>query len=774
MSYSTARSASAVATFLVTFISYSLTGAPSITFWRASELAGAVSVFGLAEPPASPLWLIAARIIQIILPGDVAAAAAHFSSLCSALTAGVIVYIVCELVGRWFDRSDDSDSDDVTIPAVGGGVVAGLAFAWADSQWRAATTVSIEPLAVLLVAASLLMTLRWSNRTGATSHVGYLFAAAYTLGLLAGVDTRLLVIVPALGAIVYFRILEPTPRSVGIGIAVAIAGGWAFDRLVTTWLPSVIDGTNWLVIVGAPLLLAILFAVWRTTREEDDGAIRVATMACVLALLGASTVLVVPIRGASHPPTNAYTLDVSAPVSRMVAVDAASDAPFWPRRWSIDPERRRYQDRYGAWTPAAIDDPMEASVGAELRFLWHYQFTHMYLRYVLWNVVGRASDHPEARPAWFDGDDAPRELKQSNSLADPFPVRYFALPLLLAVIGIVAHFRRDPKMATALAVLFVLSGVGIVLAVSVQQPQPRERDLLFLASYLVVALWIGIGAAALASRQSGVGIIAIVLCMLAGPVNMLIGGWPAHDRSRSTIARDYAYNLLQSCDSNAVLLTAGDNDTFPLIYLQNAEGVRRDVRVVNLGMTNDPTYLRRIATEHRWHAAPLTLSLLDTLPHEADAIGVSVGPPPTVSIALDRSATSPTDTSQARMMTWVLRGPAVGGEGMQMLRLQDYVVADLVREASRRPIYFASSVQVSDRAGLDAYLRREGLALRVTTERRGIGKEAIDTARTRRALLNPNNDTHVTGRHAGFKLGGLSRSDGYLEPEERRVISLYR
>lgn len=781
MSYTTARRASAVATSFVAFISYLLTVAPSITFWRSSELAAAVSNLGLPEPPAASLWLLVARVAHLLYPGEAAEAAALFSALCSAATAGLIVLIVCALVERWQD-----DIEGAFVPAIGGGVVGGLAFAWTDSQWHASTIASTEPFAVLLVAMALLLTLRWSSSATLTSHARLLIAAAFVMGLVAGVDVRLLVIAPAIASIVFFRTVEPTQKTVWTALAVAVIGGWTFDRLVTAWLPSVLDGTNWFVIIGVPALIAILLGAWRASRGDDDNAIAIAGMACVVALLGASSVLVIPIRGASQPPTSAFAPEVDAPVSRMAGVDVANDAPMWPRRTSIDPERRRFQDRYGAWTPSAIDNPLDASIGAELRFLWHYQISHMFVRYVQWNFVGRASDSPESPPAWFTSDDVLQEVQPTDGQANPFPIRFFALPLLLAAIGCIAHFRRDPRYATSLALLFVLAGAGLVVSISMQQPQARERDAVFLVAYFVVALWIGLGAAALASWRRKVddeaesvvdgrgmttafAIVALVACAAAAPVNMLVGGWTSHFRAQSVIAREFAYNLLQSCDSNAVLLTAGDNDTFPLIYLQDAEAIRRDVRVVNLRMTNDPVYLRRIASQRRWSAPPLSLSIVDTLAVDAGAIGVDVGPPTTVTIEFDGD--------RRGEMTWVLRGPAVGSEGMQMLRLQDHVVVDLLRQNRfRRPIYFSSSVPASDRAGLDAYLIREGLAVRILPTRQSrVAGDAIDIARMRRALLHDKvRIRHSQNPQSEFSLEGIPRTARYLEPEERRVISLYR
>ena len=806
MSYQTAQRTSAIATSLVAFITYLLTAAPTVTFWRSADLAASTSVFGIPEPPASPFWLIMARVAALLLPGDAAHAAALFSALCSALTAGVVVLIVCALVDRWYDVDDDRR----TLPAIGGGVVAGLSFAWAHSQWRAATTASTEPLAVLLVATALLLMLRWSASAHERGHARCLLAVSFVVGLLAGVDTRLVVVAPALAAIVFMRAVRATPSSVASAVAVAIVGGWAFDRLITAWLPAVLDGSSLLFVIGIPVMLAMLVGAASAASDERAGPAALVAAVCGMALIGATTVITLPLRGASHPPTNAYAADIDEPVGRLMGVDAASDVPLWPRRWSVDPARRRYQDRYGSWSAESLDDPLQASVGAELRFLWRYQFSHMYLRYVLWNYVGRASDHADAPSTWLDADAPPPEVQQSATGSYPYPIRHFALPLLLALAGLFVHVRRDPRAAMALIALIVLGGIGIVVSASLQQPQPRERDALYLASFLVMAVWTGIGAAALAARVAqngsdeseanddarhddrhealggGLAGVAIALCIVAAPLNMLLGGWTAHDRSVSRVAWDYAYNLLQSCDSNAVLLTAGDNDTFPLMYLQDAAGVRRDVRVVNLRMMNDPEYLRRITRLPRWTAEPLPIAYADSILASHRDLSVDVGSPQSVTVPLASSTakhrtiidTTARDSARASRgsMTWLLRGPAVGREGMHMFRPQERALADLLRgNAWQRPIYFSSSVPVDDRAGLDAFLRREGLALRVVPGPGSIGGGAIDTVRTRRALLAARRDDAFSTHPAPeFMLRGLDGGVGYLDPEERRIVALYR
>jgi hypothetical protein len=265
-------------------------------------------------------------------------------------------------------------------------------------------------------------------------------------------------------------------------------------------------------------------------------------------------------------------------------------------------------------------------------------------------------------------------MESAPSGDDPFPVRFFALPLLLAMLGLAFHLRYDPRMALAMTIAFVLLGLGVVVVANLQEPEIRDRDYLFVGAFTVVAVWSGLGAAGLAALRregdvSGRGLVAPavgLLCLLAVPIPMLLGGWTHHQRSTDWVAWDYAYNLLQSCEQDAILFTAGDNDTFPVLYLQSVDGVRRDVRVINLAMANDLSYLDRVRSEPAWGRPPVPLGIPDSI--LGDTL-VRVAMPEMVTLQTgDRKKGRRGDTAAA--MRWVLRGPAVGEEGLQMIRLK--------------------------------------------------------------------------------------------------------
>lgn len=245
-----------------------------------------------------------------------------------------------------------------------------------------------------------------------------------------------------------------------------------------------------------------------------------------------------------------------------------------------------------------------------LRFLFRYQIGHMYFRYFMWNFVGRQNDiegHGGIKNGnWISGINAIDESllgKQTDlpqSMKNPARNTYFFLPLILGLIGMFAHFNRNYKDALVVALLFFMTGFAIVLYLNQTPFQPRERDYAYAGSFYAFAIWLGIGVLAIfeALRKKIPSSVALPLTgvlTLVVPVIMLAENYDDHDRSGKYAARDFAANYLNSCDKNAILITNGDNDTFPLWYAQEVEGIRTDIRVVNYMLSGGDWYVHQLA-----------------------------------------------------------------------------------------------------------------------------------------------------------------------------------
>ena len=268
-------------------------------------------------------------------------------------------------------------------------------------------------------------------------------------------------------------------------------------------------------------------------------------------LLGLTPYVIVPLRAAADPPINEMGDSFAAYVRR----DGYERAPVYPRLW-----RDRDRANWDAWVPGDHADP--SSVVDNLAYFATYQMGYMYGRYLVDNFFARRNQRYGV------------------------PV-FFVLPLLLSLLGIVVLWRRRRRMLLIVGLLFLFGGP--LLGVYLNHPcyEPRERDYAYLLSFSAVALLIAPGAASLLNiefRKWRQGRTLVVAVLLLTPLLMAVGTWGDHDRSGVHSVHDIALNHLQSCDDDAILLTFGDNDTFPLWYLQLVEGRRGDISIHNLNL----------------------------------------------------------------------------------------------------------------------------------------------------------------------------------------------
>jgi len=265
----------------------------------------------------------------------------------------------------------------------------------------------------------------------------------------------------------------------------------------------------------------------------------------------------------------------------------------------------RYTQRDG--TAQVINKP---TFGENLRFFFRYQIGHMYWRYFLWNFVGRQNDvegHGGIENGnWLSGIGFIDNMHLGNQEELPSSMQnsarntFFAFPLILGLIGLFFHANRNYKDAVIVALLFIMTGFAIIIYLNQYPFQPRERDYAFAGSFYAFAIWIGLGTASLidlASRyinRKTSSVIISLICLLLVPGIMAKQGWDDHNRSGKYAARDFAANYLNSCAPNAILITNGDNDTFPLWYAQEVEGIRTDVRVVNYMLSSGDWYVHQL------------------------------------------------------------------------------------------------------------------------------------------------------------------------------------
>lgn len=304
-----------------------------------------------------------------------------------------------------------------------------------------------------------------------------------------------------------------------------------------------------------------------------------------------------------------------------------------PRMYSRDPE---HIEDYKGWS--GLKDGEEPGFIHNLAFFLGYQTGHMYLRYFMWNFAGKQNDEQNhgslVNGNWISGIRFMDELRlgDQNKLPDkyknnPARNRYYFLPLILGILGLVFQFTSYRKDFLVVGLLFFMTGLAIVIYLNQTPQQPRERDYAYAGSFYAFSIWIGLGLFGIFDsfrrkwRQKELALAVTLVSFLAVPGLMAIENYDDHDRSGRYTARDIARNYFDSCEKNAIIFTNGDNDTFPLWYVQEVEGYRTDVRVVNLMLFNTEWYIDQMKMK-AYESEPLPISLPNS--KYADGINNSV------------------------------------------------------------------------------------------------------------------------------------------------------
>ena len=289
----------------------------------------------------------------------------------------------------------------------------------------------------------------------------------------------------------------------------------------------------------------------------------------------------------------------------------------------------RNPEEYAKWSGIRADQKAKPTFAQNLKFFFSYQVNYMYLRYFMWNFAGRQTDKQSYGGVldgnWISGIPLVDNMRLGDQSLRPDHMKnnkgnntYYFLPLLLGLAGLVYQYKKSvqgKKDFYVVLLLFLLTGLAIVVYLNQPPLQPRERDYAYAGSFYAFAIWIGLGLLAvlqLAKKGIKKDVIALpvafVLCFAAVPTLLISQNWDDHDRSDRYVARDLAYDYLNSCEPNAILFTMGDNDTFPLWYLQEVEGVRTDVRVCNLSYLATDWYIDQMKQKN-YDSDPLPISL---------------------------------------------------------------------------------------------------------------------------------------------------------------------
>ena len=307
---------------------------------------------------------------------------------------------------------------------------------------------------------------------------------------------------------------------------------------------------------------------------------------------------------------------------------------LFPRMWSGSTTGTQYEDFYemymkGRGRKIAGQTYKKPTMGANLAYFFDYQLNWMYWRYFFWNFAGRQNDIHSPVPGniflgnWESGipfldnlrlgdqSDAPAILKDNKGKN-----HYYMLPFLLGLIGLFFQFRKDKRGCWLVFLMFFMTGIAIVIYLNQPPYQVRERDYAYAGSFYSFCMWIGLAVAALYSlisdalkgKESFAAAGAVTVLCLCVPAVMAVQNWDDHDRSNRRTAVEMAANYLNSVGPDGILITHGDNDTFPLWYAQEVEDIRTDVRICNTSLLGTDWHIDQMKYAVN-KSAPLKLSI---------------------------------------------------------------------------------------------------------------------------------------------------------------------
>ncbi|MBR6869866.1 MAG: DUF2723 domain-containing protein [Bacteroidales bacterium] len=615
------------------------------------------------------------------------------SAVCSGLTIFFLYLTIVHFGRRILEKRGRSLTKAAAIGIFGAGIVGAFAFCFSDTFWFSAVEAEVYAMSSLFTAIVFWAALKWEEQADEPYANRWLILICFLMGLSVGVHLLNLLTVPAIVFLIYYKkTTKPVTfwRAFGVLAASGVVLGIILFGIIP-YLPRFAAGIDRLFVngfgarfdVGAAVFMVVLlvacFLLMLLFRKRGKALAHTITLMFTTIVIGYSIFTLTVIRASAGTPTNEYQPDNPYTLIRYLGREQYGDnpilygqaytspyeikaTPYWtpldgkyyradnvdasypagtkmlfPRMWNgFD---AKYKEFYKAYTThpktrrASIYGKnvnfQMPSMGDNLRFFFDYQVNYMYVRYFMWNFVGRQNDLHGDTPGdvtngnWESGIKFIDNARLGDQSEGPDYIihnrgknHYFFLPLILGLIGFFFQLRHDPRNSWVTGLLFLLTGLAIVVYLNQPPFQVRERDYAYAGSFYVFAIWIGLGVMALqgwleklTKKEDGMPAAALAVALgLVVPVLMGCQNWDDHDRSGRYTARDMAWNHLIGCAPNSLLVTHGDNDTFPLWYAQEVEGIRTDVRIVNSSLLGTDWYIDQMKCRF-YESDPLNISI---------------------------------------------------------------------------------------------------------------------------------------------------------------------
>ena len=535
--------------FAIAAVVYGLTVEPTASLWDCPEFIACGYKLEIGHPPGAPVFMLAANVFSQ-LASDPSQVALMVNLLSALLSAGCIFFLfltITHLARKLICHSGEGMTIPQVIVIEACGMVGALAYTFSDTFWFSAVEAEVYAFSSFLTALMFWLILKWEGEADSPRSDRWIILIAYITGLSIGVHLLCLLCLPAMAFVVWFRRKGRT--------------AWVRGRLV-----------------------------------------RLSLTCLLMVFIGFSSYGVIFIRANARPPMCENAPDNISSLFSYLNREQYGKTPLYPRIYSM-----RHAKAYEDWMGKIEYRDGVPTKDENLRFFLSYQVNFMYWRYFLWNFVGRQNNiqgNGEVEHGnwitgfrWIDDlllgcdtSELPSDLAQNKGRNV-----FYALPLLLGLVGMIWQWRRGREgrqQFLIVMLLFVMTGLAIVVYLNQTPLQPRERDYAYVGSFYAFAVWIGLGVAGISRLIPRWGAWLALLC-LAVPIQMASQTWDDHDRSGRYTCRDFGANYLESMqrEGNPIILTNGDNDTFPLWYNHEVEGVRTDTRDCNLEYLQTDWYI---------------------------------------------------------------------------------------------------------------------------------------------------------------------------------------
>jgi len=795
--------------FAVALFTYASTVERTASFWDCGEFIACSFKLQVPHPPGAPFFLLLGRIFSMLSFGDVLSVAYWVnmaSVLASAFTIAFLFWTITILAQKLLGKQESDYTTADTLLVIGTGAVGALAYTFSDTFWFSAVEAEVYGMSSFFTAIVVWAAFKWERIDDEAAANRWLIFIAYLTGLSIGVHLLNLVTLPALALIYYFK---KYPKPTFWGGAAAFGVGLVILGIINSGIIPGLPGMAFFVerffvnTLGLPFNSGMIFFViiflgavaygiiWSARRSRP--VLNTSLLALAFVLIGYASYIQVLVRADFNPPINENNPDdalnflsylrreqygsrslLYGPVFTARPIDQKRGAPMWKKEgnkyviFDYQPEyiyqpgdemlfprvyssQQNHPQLYRQMLGLA--EGQKPTMGDNLEYMFSYQLGHMWWRYLMWNFAGRESDEEGAGYLlpWSSDEGVP-DLLKTNKARDNF----YMLPFILGLFGIVFQYFRRRRDFLIVGLLFLFTGIALQIFLNSPPSEPRERDYIYVGSFYFFAIWLGLGVMALAEglrntlkadvTRNGL----IVGLSLLVPVMMGAKSWDNHNRDNRYQSVDFAKNLLNSCAPNAVLFTGGDNDTFPLWYVQEVEGFRRDVRVCNLSLLGTEWYIQQMKRKtYESEALPISLEYdnfnkgkndivpfyevpgvkggidlkqyISLIKNNSPAVQVpltngdmtSVLPSSVLFLPIDKAAIDKANFVPAPLKPF-MKDTLQWTIGKKDLYKPDLIMLDMIATNNwQRPIYFSSTLASDNYLNLKNYMQLEGYAYRL-------------------------------------------------------------